>query len=232
MDTSELVKRIFSCSREVGYDTSSSNIRLSANDSTVFMNIPIDGEEVELPTFVINSIASQWFSVPEDANNITAVLKKSTRITFYRSFNRGIEDILLHKYLPRHLIKTDFTKFQGNYWGMNGAMFDGNLNPVVIFSWKLKKEGTNLSCVQPILRISKECFISCDDTLKRFIVNKILPAALGNKVYNSEWRELYDVKVEIGEFPYSFRRVDRPSISVDNQKLKNLVLNHMDEIAV
>lgn len=129
------------------------------------------------------------------------------------------------------------------YYSTFGAVFDKDFKPVFIMSWQMKRfpdsEGLyKYIFIRPIFRVSPKVILQKDDAVKRYIVNKVIPAiltmgpvsvpAVNSLIGNSN--ELFKVKVEIDDFPFVIKSADAPSISTTNKMLIDLAIDNIDEI--
>ena len=95
--------------------------------------------------------------------------------------------------------------------------------------------------VRPILRVNPYTFLYKSDSMEKFIVNKMINTCLEDKIYLPSSYDLSEkfkvksdekaaVKVIIDNCPFLVHQTDSPSISTTNEKLLQLVIDHLDEL--
>lgn len=159
-----------------------------------------------------------------------------------------MRNILINIFNRARLVKIPLdTQGENYYYGTCGAIFNKNLMPVMIMSWRIEKvqqDNPDKSFVykftQPILRVSPSVFTVKADSLTRYIINQIIPNALRNRydaphIYSNplfpSTYESFNIKVDIDEFPFTLQKVNAPSVSTTNEELLNVALANIDEIA-
>lgn len=228
------------------YNTSYYNLRYL--DNIYQMNIPIYNNVIDVPVFATGAFIE---ALKQRENNkidsIIVTLDTYTTTSAYKSLDAIIKGVFSMHYNNYKLIKF-FTP--GNpertYYGIRGAIFDSNLKPVIIFSWRLTAITDNLSkykCLKPILWVSPTIFTQKDDSLMRYIINKIIPTTLNlRNLYGlSTHTALYSFEssgsactpdIEIGNFPFVLEKPDVPSVSTTNEKLLKVALDNIDEVVL
>lgn len=211
----------------------------------LYMNVPVYKESFEIPVFLLeklslsNSPAASIDSFTVHLNNIGA---EST----YKSLPLKVRDVLQTKFKDMRLTKISLDTQGDNYYGTCGAIFNKDFLPIMIMSWRIEKFQQDnadrpfiYKFVQPILRISPSVFIDKNDSVKRNIINQIIPNALdcechnptvyNNPLFENSYR-YFNVKVDIDNFPFSFSKVCAPSVSTTNEELLSVALDHIDEV--
>lgn len=220
-----------------------------------YVTIPIDTDTFEIPLFAYDSFATAMMQdnlIPHTSNCIVATLEESGNTGCYKTLDANMKDCLLTHFKDK-LIQLKIEN--GLYYYVTcGAVFNENLEPLMMMSWVLNRQhdvgenGENkytYSFVQPILRLSKQCFAK-KDSMQRYLTGKFLTTAI-NEAFNLRWlgrdwlrifpelndtRKLFTIAVVIDKLPFSIRGVETPSISTTNENLLQLAINHIEDIAV
>lgn len=214
-----------------------------------YMSIPIFKDVFELPVFMIGKLSNCNLPVTSDeVDSFTACLNYIGTESSFKTLSSKIRAILINVFNRARLVKIPLdTQGENYYYGTCGAIFNKNLMPVMIMSWRIEKvqqDNPDKSFVykftQPILRVSPSVFTVKADSLTRYIINQIIPNALRNR-YNAphiyrnslflSTYESFSIKVDIGEFPFTLQKVNAPSVSTTNEELLNVALANIDEIA-
>ena len=211
-----------------------------------YMEIPVGGDEFELPLFAFSTF--QWASDTVDA--IVVSLSTKGCHSSYKSFERAMIDCLNEKYSSSKLIVQDVK--QGNdvirYYCTQGAIFDDEFNPIMICSLLIGKEINEDSgnptgfykYIRPVIRFSPKIFTIKGNPMERFMSGKLLNTFLADILpipndYNSPRMHRTSIfnkeaKVIIDKIPFSVHSADVPSISTTNEDLLNIVASHIDEL--
>ncbi len=215
----------------------------------LYMNIPAFNDTFELPVFLLKKLyATSQSDTPVMADSFCVCLNYLGANSNYKSIPSKVRDVLSKTFNSNvRLIKITFgTQEDDYYYGTCGAIFNKNFLPVIIMSWRVEKvqqDNTDRPFIyeftQPILRVSPSVFTAKNDSITRYIINQIIPKALDCRCYTphilgnplfSNSTYCNSIKVDIGDFPFSFRNVCTPSISTTNRQLLDVALNNIDEI--
>lgn len=215
-----------------------------------FMEIPFDTEEVEIPCLAFSYFRSLVDKEELDKySKIVVNLYTFDHEPYYRTLNRNLYDILVHPIYNDALIKTKLDPKKDDsdyYYGCLGSIFDKDFKPLMLCSWKLKKEANIIDSdnyidaykfIKPIVRIDPNVFASQSDTLQKFISKKFPTSALSKLISAEAYSEhfsssnhYYDASVVIEHIPFNIKSVSVPSISTDRKQLIKVALDHIDEI--
>jgi hypothetical protein len=212
-----------------------------------YMEIPINTDVFELPIFAFTNFRG-ILSKQKNCDVIVAQLYSCGNPSDYRSMDAIIKDIISRKF-NEHLHTIEVPGTSQVYYGTRGAIFDANLKPIMMMSWILERvkdeeEHVKYRYKRPILRLDADPCLNKEDQLQRFLSNKLLTSTLALNIYtpyfynyndyfiqSNLWsRESFKIKVEIDTCPFNIKKVERPSISVTNEKLLNLVEEYMGEM--
>ena len=208
----------------------------------VFLEIPIKGEEFELPTFVMR-VFPEVKRFPEK-DVVTVELRTLGRTPDHKTLTKYLTYTLTSKYTDSYLVETTVETSEEapkTYFMTNGAIFNEALKPLMMCLWKVRHNAdTNMhELIKPIVRIDPECFVSRKDPIEKFIVNKLPLLAMNfsppSYVGFATSRKLtaqdsISARVEIDECPFRLKRPDTPSFSTTDGKLLQTVLNHIDDV--
>lgn len=246
IDLSSIIRDCFNFTIET---YNNSYYGLKSLDNIYQMNIPIYNNVINIPVFAIEAFIN---ALKQRENNkidsIIVTLDAYTTTSGYKSMDAIIRNIFSMHYRNYKLIKF-FTP--GNperiYYGIRGAIFDSDLKPILIFSWQLTAVTDNFlkyKCLKPILWVSPIIFTQKDDSLRRYIINKIIPTTLNlRNLYSlstystASWSiekssSACNPNIEIGNFPFILEKPDVPSVSTTNEKLLKVALDNIDEVVL
>lgn len=216
------------------------------------MVVPVSfSDTFELPTFLLDNFMPYSFVSPRKDFAFAATLKSNPKMSRYKSLDAIIRNTLSASFATRKLqcIVENTRDASQNYYATQGAIFDYAFNPVMMLLWQVKAkidENNNLKFrfIKPILRIAPHVLIEKADSVQRYIINKIIPAALEitwlckpicllySDFIESDCDDYCSVKVEIDRMPFLFMETDTPSVSTTNEMLLDIALNHVEEAVV
>lgn len=216
----------------------------------VYMDIPIDKELFEVPTFAFNTFINVLKDRRFEDNAIVAVLKTLNKTPRYVTLSRYMKDILLEDFISDRLVKLQEKKSTNEfvtYYATHGAIFREDFSPIMMCSWQIKRFKDNngnykYDFLRPIMRIDPACYVSKSDPIERFIANKLPVEAFSSIIYNPYRVSLPEcftqidksqlsvsLKVEIDRCPFVLKHADVPSISTTNESLLQVVIDHINE---
>lgn len=206
------------------------------------MDIPIySDKEFELPVFAIDIFIDKLPTVDMENNEccIKAMFTPYKNNNLYDTVDSNIRLVIDN--IPRNkLIR--FTDNSTVYYGTRGLILDSQLKPMVTLSWIMRPmivdNKLKFSFEYPLMRISPQCFINQGNAVERYISKKLPVTALdmyynipftSNPIYSNH-TERFKCKVIIEDNPLKISLVDTPSILTTSAGLRELVLNHIDEV--
>lgn len=222
------------------------------DNRSAYFEVTIDGPTFELPVFMFDVFTfpdRRWQHISAPLENrlkdgkgtIVAKLNTENRYCTYSSFAAIMKEVLEESYNRSRLVR--ITTKQGEntfvYYATIGAIFNSHFDPVLLCTWtveRYEKNGTfEYRVIQPIVRISPECFMYRNNPIERFISGKFAQTALSircNPPYSLTNGAYYNDKVlvEINKIPFNIKRADIPSISTTNEELIQLVKDNIDDI--
>lgn len=219
----------------------------SKESSKIMMDIPIcSDKEFELPVFAVDIFIEELPAI--DMRNseccIKAMFTPYKNSNPYDTVDSNIRLVIDN--IPRNkLIR--FTDNSTVYYGTRGLILDSQLKPMVTLSWIMRPmivdDKLKFSFEYPLMRISPQCFINQGNAVERYISKKLPVTALsacynipfrGNWIYNvfdsNENYRMPKCKVIIEDNPLKISLMDTPSILTTSAGLRELVLNHIDEV--
>lgn len=224
------------------------NLPTDAVTSTVFMEIPVRSEVIEMPVFAFDdfiNIGKRVLSV----DTMVAQLYSNDIQSEYKSLDSIMKDCLSTKF-SKHLTVVSVPNAVSTYYCTYGAVFNSNFKPLMMMSWLMERRCDDdgrekYYYKRPLLRINPDVYMNKEDAVQRFIVNKLIVNSLYCSFYTPYYpnvdsflnqnsrmseRDSWKVKVEIDECPFVIRRPDIPSISISNKDLLQIAADHIDEI--
>lgn len=208
------------------------------------MEIPINKDSFELPTFAIEPIIKKNIDL-NSVDKLVIALYSKGGIPAYKTVARYMQDVLVSRYSSNELIvlKTPDGNTGATYYAANGAIFDKDITPIMMCSWLIGRvehtTETKYMPIKPIIRISPKVFLSQSNAIEKFVVKKILYEAL--EIRNNNINIYYPIEhlqaghnlplqVVIEESPFLIRKTNTPSVGVSDSQLLQIATNHLDEI--
>lgn len=219
------------------------------NRCSAFMSIPVSEETIEIPVLAFMDFMNRVVLHPESKVDVLAVsLSDNGRTSTYKTVDTAIRDVLECSFPSVRLVRLPQKDASAPaYYCSQGVIFDASYTPLVMLSWKISRDKTaeepsgNLKYVsqEAILRISPRVFTHKDTSVERYIVNRIIPAALSidcvrpimefyrNSVAGSRH---FKIRIDIADCPFPVTMPDVPSVSTTNEELLDIALDNLDEL--
>jgi hypothetical protein len=211
--------------------------------SIKYMEIPVDSDVFEVPLFAFHKFCNM-LDKGINASTIVATLYSCGAESSYKSIEAIMRNVLYTTF-DCHLSKILIDDTSNIYYATMGAVFDKDLNPLMVMSWQMERQNDErepYSFKRPILHITPMSFVRKEDPVQRFLVGKMLTTALDmdipepylftNRLHFKTNESSFKIKVEIDDCPFNIKGVDVPSISVTNENLLQLAAEHIDEIEI
>lgn len=211
--------------------------------SIKYMEIPVDSDVFEVPLFAFHKFCNM-LDKGINANTIVAALYSCGAESSYKSIEAIMRNVLYATF-DSHLSKIQIDGTSNIYYATMGAVFDKDLNPLMVMSWQMERQNDErepYSFKRPILHITPISFVRKEDPVQRFLVGKMLTTALDmdipepylftDRLHFKTNESSFKIKVEIDDCPFNIKGVDVPSISVTNENLLQLAAEHIDEIEI
>ena len=211
--------------------------------SIKYMEIPVDSDVFEVPLFAFRTFC-YMLDKGINASTIVAALYSCGAESSYKSIEAIMRNVLYTTF-GCHLSKIQIDGTSNIYYATMGAVFDKDLNPLMVMSWQMERQNDErepYNFKRPILHITPISFVRKEDPVQRFLVGKMLTTALDmdipepylftNRLHFKTNESSFKIKVEIDDCPFNIKGVDVPSISVTNENLLQLAAEHIDEIEI
>lgn len=214
------------------------------NAEAHFLAIPVRENTFELPLFVLDHYIQAYHDYPQ-MDALVAELTIGDYMPKYKTVNRYMQDVLENSFSKIHLIslKAENGHDIVTYYGTRGLILNQNLEPVLTCSWEMGRYQDAQGIVRhrflkPMLRIHPDCYLQQDDTMRKFIVRKLLPCALNSRFlspptvsihFDTDSTVLHKVKAEIGHSPFTHSTVSPPEFSITDQELLQVACNYPNE---
>lgn len=195
-----------------------------------YLEVPFEKGIVEIPTFMTYVLYKDDIFL-KDIDVIALELIDEKRRTYYKSLDPKMREMLSASALEVTEVYDD--GHGKSYFGKPGMLFDSNWNPILMMSWRMEKdENGKVIPLKPLLRVHPSCFILKEDPVQRYIINRIVPTALEQRISYNEYGFMNTMKVEIiiGEIPFKPRTVNKPSISTTNEDLQKTLRDNLDDL--
>lgn len=233
------------------YTTNQAVLYYGANNGVEFrkyLEIPILGpDEFEVPVLAFPKFIQ---AVKRDADigkeAIVAELYSYNKELRYTTVNRYMRDVLVDYFNDNYLLKC-IVKDKDvihNYYGTHGAVFLEDFTPVMMCSWvlwrRLIEEENRTQYIYepqyPIVRIDPSIYLNQADSMEKFIIRKFIPACLEHDVktdincgrFRNQVYKYPSIRIE--KSPFRIRQHEEPDINTTNESLRQIVINHPEEI--
>lgn len=213
-----------------------------------YLTIPLDTEEIELPLFVVNTLHTTIYqnnNINLDSANLVVEMHTSSRCGTYKTIDANIRHIIGASFI-NSLTKITLKDSSTVYYGTYGALFDKDLNPLMMLIWKVKKtpldnlkEGSKewFTPIRPIIRVSPR-IAQKENSMERYIFNKIITEGLTLNNFEGIYSDIFyyspqktfSTQVIIDEFPFLISDPATPSISTTNKELIDTALAYIDDM--
>ena len=221
--------------------------RFSGDNNPLYLEVPIKEDVIEIPTMLYPSFMREVClkDIPDVADFLVAKLHPGTGTCHYKTPESVFKDLIGVHFERNRLIKYNFK--DTIYYFTNGAIFNENIKPLLMASWKIKyipSEANEIAryhfrFLQPILRIDPSCFEQ-EDALQKFIVGKLVRTTLNcaidipgsniagvprfrvDATVKSNAYRYTKVQIEIAECPFNIRRREPPTIATTSKVLRDI----------
>lgn len=209
----------------------------------IYMEIPINKPVFELPLFALGAFKQAIVDKKFNNDAIIATLRTIGKVPKYKTPARYMKDLLYESYERDKLVELEVEAGSTSlfYYVTCGAIFDHHFKPLMLCSWIMERaaeeDGTfEYNPLNAILRIDPHCYLSKDNSLEKFIVNKLPTVALQTEIfrpYGNCFRNIPEgapLKIEIADCPFTLKTADVPSVSTTSKRLLQVAIDHLDEI--
>ena len=214
-----------------------------------YLTISFDTEEIELPLFVVNALHTSIYhkdnNINLDSDNLVVEMHTSSKCSSYKTIDANIRQIIGTSF-TNSLMKITLKDSSTVYYGTYGALFDKDLNPLMMLIWKVKRtpldnlrEGSTewFTPIRPIIRVSPR-IIQKENPMERYIFNKIITEGLALTnldgicldIFYYSPQKTFSTQVIIDEFPFLISDPATPSISTTNKELIDTALEYIDDM--
>lgn len=214
-----------------------------------YLTIPFDTKEIELPLFVVNALHTTIYpkgdNINLDSTNLVVEMHTSSKLGPYKTMDANIRQIIGTSF-TNSLMKITLKDSSTVYYGTYGALFDKDLNPLMMLIWKVKRTPPNnlkedstawFTPIKPIIRVSSR-IIQKENPMERYIFNKIITEGLAlnnlegiySDIFYYSPQKTFSTQVIIDEFPFLISDPATPSISTTNKELIDTALAYIDDM--
>jgi hypothetical protein len=246
------VKEMFRNKYVGGKTVSNYRNRPEPNNMVRYLEIPIQQDIFEVPLFALNTFMELVTSGrASDVEAIVTCLITQNRISYYKTLDRSMKDLLNESYENSRLVRMEVGSGENKvlYYVTHGAVFDNEFNPIMIATWQIRRHLMDAEdskwvykyeFIKPVVHINPDTFLTKDDQMRRFICNKLANTCLEEKMNYPDAdsfhfvekgrRESISVKIDIDDIPFTILDTDIPSVSTTNKQLLQLAIDYIDEI--
>lgn len=213
-----------------------------------YLTISLDTEEIELPLFVVDALHTTVYqnnNINLDSDNLVVEIHTSSKCGTYKTIDANIRQIIGASFI-NSLTKITLKDSSTVYYGTYGALFDKDLNPLMMLIWKVKrtpldnlKEDSRewFTPIRPIIRVSPR-IAQKENSMERYIFNKIITEGLTLNNFEGIYSDIFyyspqktfSTQVIIDEFPFLISDPATPSISTTNKELIDTALAYIDDM--
>lgn len=202
---------------------------------TAYMEIPL-GTEIEVPLFLMpyESKMARNALLQEADKAVIPLEVKGTQCP-YKTVDRNMKELLRDAGNSLLFLKSSCNNNDYYYIGTRGAIFDLAMTPMLIMAWKIKYTLENnpqslnttihTQYLKPVIYINPLCY-DLYDSVPKWITNAFFKAAV--KVINVVLG--HSVDVHIGDMPFTMHYAYSPKEEVENKKLLDCAVEHIDEL--
>lgn len=218
--------------------------------NTLLMTIPSSGSQKEIPMFVLDKyLELVTVHGGKEPDLLSVSLECHNHISSYSVFDRIIRDVLSDKFSYHGLVRLQGKDGSNihTYYGTQAALFQEDLKPLMICTWMMEQRqvknsrGTRLVnfLVKPIIRVAPSFFLAKQDNVGRFVFKKMIPLLMQRLIYapslynhpNFKHTDTtYIPSIIVESIPFQLKKIDKPSISTTNEKLRRLVLDNLEDM--
>lgn len=246
MSLSEVLLKCFENWYSLRGGTSICTYNNAIRSSLSFMTVPLkENDAFEIPVTALKPLSNSRNSIGT-VDNIAMFLSSNDYVPFYKTLDATLKNTLHKTSEGAKLLRITHSNDEHPYYCSFGAIYDRNYHPIMMCSWivQLIKEPEvseapySFHLVRPILRVDPQVFIDRSNPIERYIVNKIIPAALTispNHCYHLPFSirdssRSFRVKVEIDNCPFRITKPVTPTIETTNEALLKVALDNIDNI--
>lgn len=213
-----------------------------------YLTIPLDTEEIELPLFVVDTLHTTIYqnnNINLDSANLVVEMHTSSKCGTYKTIDANIRQIIGASFI-NSLTKITIKDSSTVYYGTYGALFDKDLNPLMMLIWKVKRTPLDnlredsrewFTPIRPIIRVSPR-IAQKENSMERYIFNKIITEGLTLNNFEGIYSDIFyyspqktfSTQVIIDEFPFLISDSATPSISTTNKELIDTALAYIDDM--
>lgn len=250
----ETLQDVFTCRSGYlnSYRTTSDNPHLPYK----YLNIPINKDSFEVPVFALRSFMAEAYKYHMEeiaASTIAVKLRNNKYVSSYKSAEAILRNVLHSSFRHDGINPIKLEGMDYTYYGTQGALFDKDLNPIMLCIWRISKyienERAKFVFEKPIVRIDPNTFIAKNDPINRLISGKFVNRAVNLRVpvditCASEYIQTFEttgryyyinprnryISLVVEDIPFELKLTSKPSILTNNDDLIKVVLNNYQEV--
>lgn len=192
---------------------------------TAYMEIPL-GTEIEVPLFLMPYEARIVRSVLlSEADKAVIPLEVKGTQCPYKTVDRNMKELLRDASSRLLFLKSSYNNNDYYYIGTHGAIFKLDMTPMLVMTWKIKCMPGASQFLNPVIHINPLCY-HLNDSVPKWITNAFFKAAVKTR-HIGMW---YCADVHIGDMPFTMHYAYSPKEEVENKKLLDCAVEHIDEL--
>lgn len=220
-DNSDLIRMIFN--RDT-VNVRGNPYRGNTKLPTAYMEIPL-GTEIEVPLFLMPYKSKMERSVLlSEADKAVVPLEVKGTQCPYKTVDRNMKELLRNIDSRLLFLKSSYNNNDYYYIGTCGAIFKLDMTPMLVMTWKFKCT-PGVQYLNPVIHINPLCY-DLYDSVPKWITNAFFKAAMRIGHVGPE----HNVDVHIGDMPFTMHYAYSPKEEVENKKLLDCAVEHIDEL--
>lgn len=211
--------------------------RAQRSSKKVYMEIPLQGQSLEIPVLAISDI--DYRLVNNTAPDmLIAEMEDMGYKTSYSSFDRIMKTCIKERWAKAKLIKVigKNKEEEHTYYVGKGIVCNEDFKPLMLCTWQLQGTPNNNKVdwkfTNAIIRIDPYFYLDYTDNVGRFVCKKLVKESICNYVYSPRLRESthFTPQVVIASIPFKVKGVSTPNINVDSEDLVKVALDNIDKV--
>lgn len=227
-----LISIIRSC-YEDPHTSRSSTTNRTYNDKNAYMEIPIDKDSFEMPTFAFSSMRYAFVQQSECKAIVANLCDFGYRVS-YKSLDANIRAVLDSSFPQKNLLK--IVAGDKPYYITQGIILDEDFNILLLMTWEVHRNANADSpyhLTRPVMRVNPMVYRDKNNSMYRYIINKIVTSAVQiPRVYDNmfEYNNYYTIKIIVDTIPFNITYTEAPSISTTNKELLDIAVAYSEEL--
>ena len=216
-------------------------------DSTLSsqVTIPVSEDAFEIPAFVLCNSPVVRNIKKGFVDAVVANVSYYGFLSHYKSLNASFCYNITNSLSDPGLVKLPVKDGETDCYITHGAVFDHNLQPLLMLTWVLQKTAPSernlsykcsLQGLYPIVRVAPQVIVDHSHSVHKYIANRVLSSILSlnsicllSEDISDNYGYCFSPKALIEPIPFTVRRPSVPSVNTSNDDLIHSALDHFDD---